>query len=468
MEKSLSLSMNLPLRKMDKNKQNTQNSIVAIATAQGISSISIIRVSGEAALYIAKKISHLENIKLRYAHLTSLYNADGTLIDQAIMIYFASPHSFTGEEIVEFQCHGGMIVAQEILDTIVSYGVRLAEPGEFSKRAFLNGKIDLTEAEAISKLIEAKSVDAAKILAKQMKGELKNFVDSSREGLLKSLAYSEVMIDYAEEDIPDDIMQSIVTQLDNLSSQIQNIVEASHRRRGLIDGFKVAIIGKPNVGKSSLLNALLSYDRAIVSDIAGTTRDTIEEQVRIGSHIIRFIDTAGIRDSEDTIEQIGIERSLSSVEDADVIVALFDASRVFDEEDEKILSILEGLEDKHIMVALNKSDLEKVCDTKSLEKYVLLEVSAKKSFVKLTQKLEQLFDSIGDGEELMLISARQIEAVSKAKQSIIDAKYPLENGELEFFSYHLQEAVKAISSISKPYDSEEILDKMFGEFCLGK
>jgi len=181
------------------------NSIAAIATAHGVASISIIRVSGNAALEIAHKISNLENITPRHAHLTSLYNAKNELIDHALMIYFVAPHSFTGEEIVEFQCHGGMIVAQEILDTILSYGVRLAQPGEFSKRAFLNGKIDLTEAEAISKLIEAKSVDAAKILAKQMKGELKTFVDESRDALLRSLAYSEVMIDYAEEDIPDDI-----------------------------------------------------------------------------------------------------------------------------------------------------------------------------------------------------------------------------------------------------------------------
>ncbi|MDQ7046649.1 MAG: tRNA uridine-5-carboxymethylaminomethyl(34) synthesis GTPase MnmE [Sulfurovum sp.] len=444
------------------------NSIAAIATAHGVASISIIRVSGEAALEIAHKISHLDNITPRYAHLTSLYTSDKDLIDHAIMIYFEAPHSFTGEEIVEFQCHGGMIVAQEILDTITSYGVRLAEPGEFSKRAFLNGKMDLTEAEAISKLIEAKSLAAAKILAKQMKGELKRFVEVSREALLRSLAYGEVMIDYAEEDIPDDIMASITAQLEGLSTQIEDIVDASHRRRGLIEGFKVAIIGKPNVGKSSLLNALLSYDRAIVSDIAGTTRDTIEEQVRIGSHIIRLVDTAGIRESEDTIEKIGIERTLASVEDADVIIALFDSARSFDEEDAKILSLLEGLKDKHVIIALNKSDLDRHFDISKLKAYEVLEVSAKKSFVKLTQKLEKLFDGIGEGDELMLISARQIEAVTQARNAILEAKEPLVKGELEFFSYHLQEAVKHISSISKPYDSEEVLDKMFGEFCLGK
>jgi tRNA modification GTPase len=444
------------------------NSIAAIATAHGVSSISIIRVSGEAALPIAKKISKLQKITPRYAHLTSLYNVQDALIDQAIMIYFSAPHSFTGEEIVEFQCHGGMIVAQEILDTITSYGVRLAKPGEFSKRAFLNGKIDLTEAEAISKLIEAKSVDAAKILAKQMKGELKVFVDESRDALLKSLAYSEVMIDYAQEDIPEDILQSILLQLDGLTEKIEKIVDASHRRRGLIEGFNVAIIGKPNVGKSSLLNALLSYDRAIVSDIAGTTRDTIEEQVRMGSHIIRLVDTAGIRDSIDTIEKIGIERSISSVEDADIIIALFDGSNEFDKEDENILSIIQKYKDKHCIVAVNKSDLELKLDQEKLNQFNPIDVSAKKGFEKLTYSIETLLNGIGEGEELMLISARQIEAVDLAKNAILEAKVPLMNGELEFFSYHLQEAVKAISSISKPYDSEEILDKMFGEFCLGK
>lgn len=442
--------------------------IAAIATAHGVSSIAIVRISGEDALQIARKITHKQEIIPRYAHLTSLYTSDDTLIDRAIMIYFAAPHSFTGEDIVEFQCHGGMIVAQEILDTLTAYGIRLAEPGEFSKRAFFNGKIDLTEAEAVSKLIEAKSVDAAKILARQLKGELKLFVEQTREALLRSLAYSEVMIDYAEEEMPDDIMENILAQLDSLILQIERIVDASHRRKGLLEGFKVAIIGKPNVGKSSLLNALLSYERAIVSDIAGTTRDTIEEQVRIGSHIIRLVDTAGIREAQDSIEKIGIERSLGSIEEADVIIALFDGSRVFDEEDAKILGLIDGLNEKECIVAINKTDLKPLLDRSKLDKYSPIEVSAKKGFVHLTQTLEKLFDSIGQGEELMLVTARQIDAVTKAKAFIIEAKMPLLNGELEFFSYHLQEAVKSISSISKPYESEEILDKMFGEFCLGK
>ena len=444
------------------------NSIAAIATANGVSSISIIRVSGKQALEIAHKISKLETITPRNAHLTSLYNIDNDLIDHAIMLFFVAPHSFTGEDIVEFQCHGGMIVAQEILDTILSYGVRLADPGEFSKRAFLNGKMDLTEAEAISKLIEAKSVDAAKILAKQIKGELKKFIDESRDEMLRSLAYSEVMIDYAEEDIPDDILKNLSIQLDNLVMKMEKIVEASHRRRGLIEGFKVAIIGKPNVGKSSLLNALLSYDRAIVSDIAGTTRDTIEEQIRIGSHIIRLVDTAGIRKSEDAIEKIGIERSMKSLKDADVIVALFDKSRPFEKEDEEIFSILDAMAGKKIVVAVNKIDLKHELVIERSHCYDTIEISAKKNFDALAQKLENIFNSLGESEELMLISARQIDAVTQTMESIVLAKTPLHEGELEFFSYHLKEALKSISSISKPYDNEEILDKMFGEFCLGK
>jgi len=444
------------------------STITAIATASGVSSISIIRVSGDLALTLGKQITQKENIEPRVAYLSSLYNYDNKLIDQAIVIYFKSPKSFTGEDIVEFQCHGGMIVAQEILETTIAYGARLAEPGEFSKRAFLNGKIDLTKAEAIAKLIETKSVDGAKILAKQLKGDLKNFIDESREALLRAIAYSEVMIDYAEEDMPDDILQNILSQLDSLILQIEKILDASYRRKGLIDGFRVAIIGKPNVGKSSLLNGLLSYDRAIVSDIAGTTRDTIEEQVRIGSHIIRLIDTAGIREANDTIEQIGVERSMESVAQADVIIALFDRSLPFDNEDAKIMEIVKNSTNKHTIIALNKSDLAHKLSMDSFEGYSPIEVSAKLDFKQLTNELENLFNTIGSDEELMLISTRQIEAVVKTKEAILEAKAPLLEGELEFFSYHLQDAVKFLSSISKPYDSEEILDKMFGEFCLGK
>ena len=442
--------------------------IVAIATATGISSISIIRLSGDMALSIAKKITNNLDIKPRIAHLSSLYSHQNILRDQAIILFFKNPKSFTGEDIVEFQCHGGQIVAQEILETTLVHGAILAQPGEFSKRAFLNGKIDLTKAEAIAKLIEAKSVDAAKILAKQLKGDLKKFIDTSREAMLRATAYSEVMIDYAEEEMPDDILNNILRQLDDLTEQIEKIVDSSHRRKGIIEGFRVAIVGKPNVGKSSLLNGLLSYERAIVSEIAGTTRDTIEEQVRIGTHIIRLIDTAGIREAKDIVEKIGVERSLASMAEADVIIALFDMSRAFDPEDQEICNLLESNSDKIVIVTKNKSDLKEQFNSDILEKFLPITVSAKHDFKALTNKLKSIFNKIGSDEELMLISSRQIEAVLKTKEAILEAKKPLLNGELEFFSYHLQDAITALGSISKPYDSEEILDKMFGEFCLGK
>jgi len=446
------------------------STIVAVATATTISSIAIVRVSGSRALEIARKITKKDsfNFKERYANLLSLYNREGILIDQGIVIYFKSPKSFTGEDIVEFQCHGGYIVANEILETAIFYGARLAEAGEFSKRAFLNGKIDLTKAEAISKLIEAKSLEGAKILARQLKGELKEFIDSAREELLRAISYAEVMIDYAEEDIPEDIIENLKSQLESLESRLEEIVESSKRRKGLIQGFRVAIIGKPNVGKSSLLNSLLNYDRAIVSNIAGTTRDTIEEEIRVGNHIVRLIDTAGIRETIDEVEKIGVGRSISSIADADIVIAMFDNSSIFSDEDRKIVDILEENRDKNIIVALNKIDLEGKFDTSIIEKFDYVEISAKKDYKSLVDRLIKILDSIGESQEPMLVSNRQIEAVLKAKEAILNAKAPLLNGELEIFSYHLQDSVKFLSSISKPFDSEEILDKMFSEFCLGK
>ena len=444
------------------------DTIVAIATASGVSSISILRLSGSRAVSIARHIAPKASFKPRYSDLTSLYNASSEMIDHALVVYFCAPHSFTGEDIVEFQCHGGMVVAEEILDAAMHHGARLAEPGEFSKRAFLNGKIDLSEAEAIAKLIEAKSVDAAKILARQLKGELGDFVQESRDALLRALAYSEVMIDYAEDEMPEDILTQLQEQLEAIAANMLRIVESSQRRRGLIEGFRVAIIGKPNVGKSSLLNALLSYDRAIVSEIAGTTRDTIEEQVRIGSHLIRLIDTAGIREANDQIERIGVERSMQSVAESDVVIALFDGSETLDAEDQKIIEILDTNQDKERIVAINKSDLEGKIEKKVLSAFDPIEISAKQQFQNLTDTLCQRLDQLGESDELMLVSARQIEAVEQSAKETMQAQVPLKNGELEFFSYHLQEAVRYIGTITRPYDNEEVLDKMFGEFCLGK
>lgn len=445
------------------------DTIAAIATANGVGSISILRLSGDRSLSIALKLTKKSQLQPRYATLTSLHHNDGTLIDEAIVIYFQAPRSFTGEEVVEFQCHGGYVVAESLLRAVLSEGARLAEPGEFSKRAFLNGRLDLTQAEATAALIEAKSDDAARILARQMKGELRGYIEGIRDSLLEILAYSEVVIDYAEEDLPQDVVEQIEVKLEKIKQTLSRTLESSRRRSGLMQGFRVAIIGKPNVGKSSLLNALLDYERAIVSDIAGTTRDTIEEQVRIGTHLIRLVDTAGIRNAHDEIERIGIERSISAIENADVVIALFDSSRAIDDEDRAIIDLIERYrEEKPFICVLNKSDLQESFEITAIEGYSPIRLSCKQEMKSLIDVLSSLMNHENDGEEMMLISQRQISATENAVRSIDEAYEPLHDGELEFFSFHINAAIRAVASISRPYELDEMFDKMFGQFCLGK
>jgi len=443
------------------------DTISAIATANGIGSIAIIRISGDSALEIAKKLSKKQDFSPRYATLSTLYDSQNTLIDECIIIYFKAPYSFTAEDVVEIQCHGGYIVAQSILKATLDAGARLANAGEFSKRAFFNGRIDLSEAEAIAQLIEAKSEDAAKILARQMKGSLKEYIENIRDEMLYILAYSEVSIDYAEEDLPQDLIDQIEVKLSKLELSLKSTLMASKSREGLMQGFKVAIIGKPNVGKSSLLNSLLNYNRAIVSDIAGTTRDTIEEQVRVGSHLIRIVDTAGIRESSDEIERIGIERSLEAIEDSDIVIALFDGSRVMDTEDKQILSLIErDAEGKEVLFVKNKIDLESLFELK--EREFDLELNSKESVAPLIDALKSIMDKNNISDEIMLISQRQISAVQSTLNNIQEAREPLLDQELEIFSFHLNEAIKEMASITRPFENDEMLDKMFGSFCLGK
>jgi len=443
------------------------DTISAIATANGIGSIAIIRLSGEKALDIAKTLCKKDNFSPRHATLTNIYNSQNELIDEAIVIYFKGPYSFTAEDVVEIQCHGGFIVAQSILKATLNAGARLATAGEFSKRAFFNGRIDLSEAEAIAQLIEAKSEDAAKILASQMKGSLKEYIEQVRDDIIHILAYSEVTIDYAEEDLPLDLVEQIQSKLDELKISLNSTLLASKAREGLMQGFKVAIVGKPNVGKSSLLNSLLNYNRAIVSDIAGTTRDTIEEQVKIGTHLIRIVDTAGIREASDEIERIGIERSLEAIEQSDIVLALFDSSREHDSEDEQILSLIKThAKNKHVRYIKNKIDLEQKFQNSDIK--FDLEINSKESVDTLVEVLKNIMDTTNSSDEIMLISQRQISAVENTLSNIEEAFSPLEDQELEIFSFHLNEAVKEMASITRPFENDEMLDKMFGSFCLGK
>ncbi|EAJ7162643.1 tRNA uridine-5-carboxymethylaminomethyl(34) synthesis GTPase MnmE [Campylobacter jejuni] len=440
------------------------DTIAAIATAHGVGSISIVRLSGERALEFALKLSHKTKLTPRHATFTKLFNQNNEIIDEAIMIYFKAPYSFTGEDIVEFQTHGGFSVSEVLLEELVSLGARLALAGEFSKRACLNGKMTLLKALNIQDLILSKSALAAKIIARNMQGNLGELLEKIRTDLVKTLAFVETSIDYADDDLPSDLLEQISTMCEENSKILKEIYTLSQSKKGLIEGFKIAIVGKPNVGKSSLLNALLSYERAIVSDIAGTTRDTIEESFKLGTHLLRIIDTAGIRESKDVIEQIGVALSKKSLEDADIILAVFDASRVQDKEDEKIFDLLANT-DKKIFWILNKSDLENVF--KNTQNKNFIKLSAQKDITLLKEELQNYFNSF-DSEGIMVSSLDLINACKISSEAIFRAKGLLEESSLELFAFELNLAINELARFTKDFQRDEILDEMFGNFCLGK
>ncbi|BDL82752.1 tRNA uridine-5-carboxymethylaminomethyl(34) synthesis GTPase MnmE [Campylobacter jejuni] len=440
------------------------DTIAAIATAHGVGSISIVRLSGERALEFALKLSHKTKLTPRHATFTKLFNQNNEIIDEAIMIYFKAPYSFTGEDIVEFQTHGGFSVSEVLLEEFVSLGARLALAGEFSKRACLNGKMTPLKALNIQDLILSKSALAAKIIARNMQGNLGELLEKIRTDLVKTLAFVETSIDYADDDLPSDLLEQISTMCEENSKILKEIYTLSQSKKGLIEGFKIAIVGKPNVGKSSLLNALLSYERAIVSDIAGTTRDTIEESFKLGTHLLRIIDTAGIRESKDVIEQIGVALSKKSLEDADIILAVFDASRVQDKEDEKIFDLLANT-DKKIFWILNKSDLENVF--KNTQNKNFIKLSAQKDITLLKEELQNYFNSF-DSEGIMVSSLDLINACKISSEAIFRAKGLLEESSLELFAFELNLAINELARFTKDFQRDEILDEMFGNFCLGK
>ncbi|EAH7486005.1 tRNA uridine-5-carboxymethylaminomethyl(34) synthesis GTPase MnmE [Campylobacter jejuni] len=440
------------------------DTIAAIATAHGVGSISIVRLSGERALEFALKLSHKTKLTPRHATFTKLFNQNNEIIDEVIMIYFKAPYSFTGEDIVEFQTHGGFSVSEVLLEELVSLGARLALAGEFSKRACLNGKMTPLKALNIQDLILSKSALAAKIIARNMQGNLGELLEKIRTDLVKTLAFVETSIDYADDDLPSDLLEQISTMCEENSKILKEIYTLSQSKKGLIEGFKIAIVGKPNVGKSSLLNALLSYERAIVSDIAGTTRDTIEESFKLGTHLLRIIDTAGIRESKDVIEQIGVALSKKSLEDADIILAVFDASRVQDKEDEKIFDLLANT-DKKIFWILNKSDLENVF--KNTQNKNFIKLSAQKDITLLKEELQNYFNSF-DSEGIMVSSLDLINACKISSEAIFRAKGLLEESSLELFAFELNLAINELARFTKDFQRDEILDEMFGNFCLGK
>ncbi len=438
-------------------------SIAAIATAHGLGSISIVRVSGERALEFGLKLAK-KTLSPRYATFCKLYDLKGEFIDEAVVIYFKAPKSFTGEDIVEFQLHGGFSVSEILLEELLKLGARLAKPGEFSKRACMNGKMSALKALSIQDLILSRSALAAKIIAKNMQGKLGELICKMRLELVKTLAFVETNIDYAEEDLPQDLMSQIQKMCEQNSNALDEIYNLSLSKKGLIEGFKIAIIGKPNVGKSSLLNAFLNYERAIVSPFEGTTRDTIEENFKLGSHLLKIIDTAGIRNSEDIIEQKGIELSKKSLEEADIILALFDASKQEDDDDFKIYNLLKN-SDKKIFFVLNKCDLESKFQSQNAHNFI--KISAKNDISSLKNALETYLNTqISDG--IILSSLSLINALKDASEALKRAKELLSENSLELFAFELNLAIEELAKFTKDFDRSEILDEMFSNFCLGK
>jgi tRNA modification GTPase len=424
-----------------------------------------VRVSGSRALEVANTLTKKTSIKPRYATLSKLYGTNDELIDEAVVIYFQAPHSYTGEDVVEFQCHGGLIVADMVLKAILQLDISLATPGEFSKRAYLNAKMDLTQVEAVSNIIKAQTQSAVKVLSRQLDGELSNFVKQTKKQLVELLAFVEVGIDYADEHTDLNNSTQILNKLSNLHKSLSKLLYNSKQKDGLMLGFSITIVGKPNVGKSSFLNSLLNEKAAIVSKTAGTTRDTITKAIKIGDHIVHISDTAGIRQTKDDLEIQGIQMSKQAFEKSDIVVAMYDNSQRCDDDDMYITNLVKN-SNKIAINILNKIDLPNMFDTTKIDDYISMSVEKDiDAFVhKLNSTLTQSFDT----SQISLVSSRQITAVENCLASINRCHKIYKNNDMELLSFELNEALKSISNITKLYQHNEILDVMFGEFFLGK
>ena len=445
------------------------DTIAAIATPLGAGALAVVKMSGAECLHVACALLQIppRSLRPRHASLRPLYDHSGAILDEVIVLYFQAPHSYTGEDVVEFQCHGGSFVANTILDSVLQFAcVRLARPGEFSMRALIAGKMDITQAEAIANLVNVKDATSQHLLARQLRGSLSDFVARERQILLEFLATSEVSIDYAEEDLPENLIESISARIHDRIAHFERLLDVSRSYERFSSGYCVALLGKPNTGKSSLLNALLLRQRAIVSDVAGTTRDTIEESCMIAQHRLQIVDTAGVRESADSLEQQGIARSLESCEQSDIVLAVFDVSSPLTHEDEAILDMLPSF--AHVLVVLNQIDKGIAIDTARFAAWDCVEVSAKNGQIApLLQALRQRLES-APSEDIILSSKRQIQAFASAVDCLRQSLEPLATGELELFSFWVKEALKALESITSPHHTEELLDMIFGQFCLGK
>jgi len=457
--------------------EKKRDTIAAIATPYGESAIGIVRLSGPDALGILKKVFKTPSgkIKPRYAHYGWVLDKRGEPIDEAVAIYYKAPHSYTGEDMVEFNLHGNPLILKEVLRRLLEEGARLAEPGEFTKRAFLNGKLDLTQAEAVAELISAKTDLARRLALNQLRGALSKEIKPLREELLTLLALVESSIEFEEEDIPTIEREELIERLKRILERVNKLLETAKTGKAIRGGIKLAIVGKPNVGKSSLFNRLLGEERAIVTDIAGTTRDYLEEVVNINGIPVRLIDTAGIREATDEVEKIGVERSLQKLREADVILFVLDASQPRPSAEEVELSKLVKESGKPTILVLNKVDLGKRIDLSDfpLKGVPTVEVSAKtgEGIERLREEiLKEAGVQTAEGGNIY-ISVRHEELLKRAKMALENALAYLTEGEFyspEILMLDLREASDALGEIIGEVTTEDILGQIFSTFCIGK
>lgn len=456
------------------------DTICAIATPIGEGGISIIRISGNDSLDMASSffkpknnqdIRSMKTYTMRYGNIINRENNE--IIDDVILSYMKGPYSYTGENVVEINCHGGVVATNRVLNEIVKAGARLSEPGEFTKRAFLNGKIDLSQAEAVIDIIRAKTELSMKSAMIQSKGALSKEIGELRKYLLNVLALIEYTVDFTEDDediIDDNLLFQIKEGVNKTIERIKKLLKNADEGKIIRDGLNIVIVGKPNVGKSSLLNALLKEKRAIVTDIPGTTRDIIEEYINIDGIPVRIIDTAGIRDTEDTVEKIGVERSKEKIQESDLVILMMDSSRNTTDEDKLII---DAVKEKKYITLLNKIDLDrKISDDIIDDLANIVEISAKNQMGidNLKDKIKELFfDGEIDSESLIISNTRHKQALYRALKDCTTALEKIQLNEfLDLISIYITSGMKALSEITGDELEEDLLNKIFSEFCVGK
>lgn len=455
------------------------DTIAAVASAMSPSGIGIIRISGPESMEVIDRIYESPNDKkkIKDVHTHTIHYGfivdKGDVIDEVLVIIMRGPRTYTGEDTVEIDCHGGVLAMKKVLETVIKNGARPAEPGEFTKRAFLNGRIDLSQAEAVMDVIQAKSEYALKSSLSQLKGSVQESIRDIRSKIIYHIAYIESALDDPEHISVDGYGDVLQEEIKPLKKQIEKLLKSADEGKMIREGIKTVILGKPNAGKSSLLNLLVGEERAIVTDIAGTTRDILEEQIVLNGISLRMIDTAGIRKTDDTVEKIGVERAREYAKDADLILYVVDASQPLDENDQ---SIMELLKDKKAIVLLNKADLNAEVSEDSIRKQVnapVLWISAKEEtgIEKLEDTIKELFftGELDFNDEVYITNIRHKTALEEAKKSLELVENSIDMGMAEdFYTIDLMDAYESLGRIIGESVGEDLVNEIFSKFCTGK